>query len=68
MFLSENLKKCRTKKSLSLEELAVALNNTGLQISRQTIANWESGVSTPNGNDIALLSEFFERPIPYFFD
>lgn len=67
MFLSENLKKCRERMSLTLDELSRDLEKAGLNISRQTILNWETGTSAPDGNDIAILSKFFDKPVQYFF-
>lgn len=44
MALSENIKKCRTEKGMTVEELGKAIN-----ASHSTITNWEMGRKIPNG-------------------
>ncbi len=52
--ISKNLKYLRKEKGLSQEEFAEALN-----VSRQTVAKWESGESMPDVENCKMISMFF---------
>ena len=56
--LKDNLKTLRNNKGLSQEELSVKLN-----VVRQTISKWESGLSVPDAEMLISISEFFETPV-----
>lgn len=56
--LNENLKAIRKSKGLSQEELAVKLN-----VVRQTISKWETGLSVPDADLLISLSEALETPV-----
>lgn len=56
--LSENMKALRKSKGLSQEELAVKLN-----IVRQTISKWETGLSVPDADMLISISEALETPV-----
>ena len=56
--LKDNLKTLRKNKGLSQEELSVKLN-----VVRQTISKWESGLSVPDAEMLISISEFFETPV-----
>lgn len=56
--LKDNLKTLRKNKGLSQEELAIKLN-----VVRQTISKWESGLSVPDAEMIINISELFETPV-----
>ncbi|MBR3359055.1 MAG: helix-turn-helix transcriptional regulator [Solobacterium sp.] len=56
--LSENIRTIRKAKGLSQEELAVRLN-----VVRQTISKWEQGLSVPDSELLAALSEALETPV-----
>lgn len=56
--LNENIKAVRTSKGLSQEELAVKLN-----VVRQTISKWETGLSVPDSDMLILISEVLETPV-----
>lgn len=58
--LSKKIYTLRKKKGLSQEQLAEKLN-----VSRQAISKWESGVSMPESEKLILLSEFFDVSIDY---
>lgn len=47
------LKRYRDKIHLSQEELAIALQNAGLDVARSTVGTWESGKSQPPLDDPA---------------
>ena len=56
--LKDNLKTLRKNKGLSQEELSVKLN-----VVRQTISKWESGLSVPDAEMLVSISEVFETPV-----
>lgn len=56
--LNENIKAIRKSKGLSQEELAVKLN-----VVRQTISKWETGLSVPDADLLVSISEVFETPV-----
>jgi len=68
MFISERLKKCREEKKFTQSELMFELDKIGFRICSRTIANWEQGVTEPKPNELAILANFFNKPIQYFFD
>ena len=56
--IADKIKNARTIKKLTREQVAEDLN-----VSRQTISNWENGVSVPNINTLILISEKFDIPV-----
>ena len=56
--LKDNLKTLRKNKGLSQEELSVKLN-----VVRQTVSKWESGLSVPDAEMLIKISELFEIPV-----
>ena len=56
--LKDNLKTLRKNKGLSQEELSIKLN-----VVRQTISKWESGLSVPSAEMLIVISEVFETPV-----
>ncbi len=56
--LKDNLKTLRKNKGLSQEELSIKLN-----VVRQTISKWESGLSVPDAEMLIAISEIFETPV-----
>ena len=56
--LQENIKTIRKSKGLSQEELAIKLN-----VVRQTISKWETGLSVPDSDMLISLSEAIETPV-----
>ena len=56
--LKDNLKTLRKNKGLSQEELSVKLN-----VVRQTISKWESGLSVLDAEMLISISEVFETPV-----
>lgn len=56
--LNENMKALRKAKGLSQEELAVKLN-----VVRQTVSKWETGLSVPDADMLISLSEVLETPV-----
>lgn len=60
MTLSEKLYALRKKRGLSQEQLAEQLN-----VSRQAISKWESGLSTPESEKLLLISNYFQVSLDY---
>ena len=58
MTLGERIQKYRKMKGLSQEELGKLLH-----ISRQTISNWELGETSPNPEQLLLLSKILETSV-----
>lgn len=58
MELAQQIKRHRTEKGLSQEDLAAAI-----YVSRQTISNWENDKTYPDVQSLILLSNLFEVPI-----
>ena len=56
--LKDNLKTLRKNKGLSQEESSVKLN-----VVRQTISKWETGLSVPDAEMLVTISELFETPV-----
>lgn len=56
--LSENIKAIRKSKGLSQQELAIKLN-----VVRQTISKWETGMSVPDSDMLISISEVLETPV-----
>lgn len=56
--LKDNLKILRKNKGLSQEELSIKLN-----VVRQTISKWETGLSVPDAEMLISISEVFDTPI-----
>ncbi len=56
--LSENIKAIRKSMGLSQQELAVKLN-----VVRQTVSKWETGLSVPDSDMLISLSEALETPV-----
>ena len=60
MLLGEKLRRLRIARQLSQEQLA-----DKLQVSRQAISKWELGESTPDTENLILLSKFYGVSIDY---
>ena len=56
--LNENIRAVRKSKGLSQQELAVKLN-----VVRQTVSKWETGLSVPDSDLLIALSEALETPV-----
>lgn len=56
--LNENIKNLRKSKGLSQEELAVKLN-----VVRQTVSKWETGLSVPDADMLIALSQVLDTPV-----
>lgn len=58
LYLSENIKKYRTEKNLTQEELAQYL-----QVSAQSVSKWERGESCPDISLLPALANIFETSV-----
>lgn len=56
--LSKNIQAIRKSKGLSQQELAIKLN-----VVRQTISKWETGLSVPDSDMLISISEVLEIPV-----
>ena len=56
--LSENIKKLRTARGLSQEELAIKIN-----VVRQTVSKWEKGLSVPDSQMLIKLAEELDTSV-----
>ena len=56
--LNENIKAIRKSKGLSQQELAIKLN-----VVRQTVSKWETGMSVPDSDMLISISEVLETPV-----
>lgn len=56
--LHENLKRARTNKGMSQEQLAVQLH-----VVRQTVSKWEKGLSVPDAETLVNISEILGTPV-----
>ena len=63
MKLGENIYKLRKKNGLSQEKLAEEIN-----VTRQTISNWELGATSPNPEQLILLSKTLNISIDELVD
>lgn len=67
MFLHENLLKCRKEKNLTLRDLEKDLmKECGMDITSETISNWEQGKSEPKASYLQKLAEYYGKPMSYF--
>ena len=60
IFPKIKLKAARVNAEMTQEDVAKALNRN-----KQTIVNWENGVTEIKVNDFKLLSELYEIPIEF---
>ena len=60
MELSQKLYSLRKKSGLSQEQLAEQLN-----VSRQAISKWESGISIPESDKLLAISKYFKVSLDY---
>jgi len=60
--LAEKIKVLRVMKGLTQEELAKYLH-----VNRATLANWETGRTTPDYEAVKHLADFFDVSIDYLF-
>lgn len=57
------LKQLREARDISQRKLA-----SELEVSNQTIANWEKGKSKPQLDNIVKISKYFNVPVNFFLE
>ena len=63
MKLNEKLHSYRKKSGLSQQELAEQLD-----VSRQSVSKWETGITVPSGEKLILLSKLYNVPLTILTD
>lgn len=65
----KGLKRARKKAGYKTQQnLADALNEAGVSVTKDTVENWEQGVSSPTLNVFLLLCDFFHCSSDYLLD
>lgn len=60
MAIGNNIKKYRTKKGLTQEQLAAIVREKTGRKSKNFISNWENGLNDPDADAILVLADVFE--------
>lgn len=68
MFLYKKIKEARIEKGMTQKQLAEELTQKGRKTSNTAIANWESGLNSPDVDTVQLICEILEKDGNYFFD
>lgn len=68
MSLGEKIKEARTKKGYTQKQLAADLTLKGRKTSNTAIANWESGLNSPDIDTLFLLCQLLDKDGNYFFE
>ena len=68
MFLYKKIKEARNEKNMTQKQLADELTRRGRRTSNTAIANWESGLNSPDVDTVQLICEILEKDGNYFFD
>jgi DNA-binding helix-turn-helix protein len=68
MFLNKKIKEARNEKKMTQKQLAEELTKMGRRTSNTAIANWESGLNSPDVDTVQLMCQIFEKDGNYFFD
>lgn len=68
MFLYKKIKEARNEKNMTQKQLADELTKLGRKTSNTAIANWESGLNSPDVDTVQLICEILEKDGNYFFD
>lgn len=68
MFLFKKIKEARNERGMTQKQLADELTKRGRKTSNTAIANWESGLNSPDVDTVQLICEILEKDGNYFFD
>lgn len=68
MFLYKKIKEARTEMKMTQKQLADELTKKGRKTSNTAIANWESGLNSPDVDTVQLICEILKKDGNYFFD
>lgn len=66
-FRYSRIKKLRKSKGWTLADTAFELAKLSHRYTRQTILNWETGVTVPKASDLGCLAEVFGVNVGHFF-
>lgn len=66
-FRGEKLRKLRLERKLSTYSASRELWRYGIEISHQTLINWEKGIYTPACSQMDGLCRFYKKDIGFFF-
>ena len=68
MFLNEKIRMARNEKGFTQKELADELTRLGRKTSNTAIANWESGLNSPDVDTLELICKILGKDGNYFFN
>lgn len=68
MFLNKKIKEARIEKKITQKQLADELTSLGRKTSNTAIANWESGLNSPDVDTLQLMCKILDKDGNYFFD
>ena len=68
MFSYKKIRKARIEKNMTQKQLAEELTKKGRKTSNTVIANWESGLNSPDVDTVELMCEILGKDGNYFFD
>lgn len=68
MFLYKKIKEARNEKKMTQKQLAEELTKRGRKTSNTAIANWESGLNSPDVDTVQIMCQILEKDGNYFFD
>lgn len=68
MFLNKKIKEARLEKKMTQKQLADELTNRGRKTSNTAIANWESGLNSPDIDTLQIICSILGKDGNYFFD
>lgn len=67
MFNNKKILKARHDKNWSLADVVYELAKGEYRYTRQTVSNWENGVTVPKATDIGRLAEVFGVDLYFFY-
>ena len=67
MFVNKKIKDARLEKKYTQKKLAEELCKFGRKTSNTAIANWESGLNSPDIDTLSLICQILDKDINYFF-
>ena len=68
MFLNIKIKEARIEKKMTQQQLADELTKLNRKTSNTAIANWESGLNSPDVETLQLICKILDKDGNYFFD
>jgi transcriptional regulator with XRE-family HTH domain len=68
MFNAKKIRAERERNNMSSYDLQKLLFSSGVDVSHQTILNWENKISVPRADQVVAIAEIFNKPVTYFFN